>query len=1193
MRKNFLILLAVVLFTTVSGFFATTGTAYAACRVDDPAGGYYAPVSVPVTVSIDSVSLSGNSLTVAVSGLPSFRIKPCLDTEVPSPVTISVNAGGIAASTLIGTPSADGYSATLTINVSALSPGIYPVSVTASSGGTTDSSDSSFSIPFNVRRNLPPGESGTAQFSQQIMGIGNSYSFSVTSGPASVSGDLYKSTNGGSWVVTTGWLSTDSSGDATKGPWTCGSPQDVSVYIKWPDGTKTNTASYTCLPNPTATLTSSLSRSNRSMSQPINISWSSTNASECNGSIDLGLGLGIGGISGNITIPAEQLSLNNTILDGTPYPGTNSPQSANISVSITCKNIVGNSVTNSASINIFYNDVAWVGLKEPSCGSVSSAQPLSSPEANQVSFSTEIDNKATNQRVKGPYSNQTLNKLDNRVWGWVEPMIYKVSNDASGNPIVTPPTGYTYCKNDGGSYTTSDSWPNTTPYTGNVNLYFAPVGGGAPGVPTNFGTVGECHQNYPTTQTQNLLGWNSVSGADSYNVYRDGVLLANTPNTWYIDIFSPARYNESHSYYVTAKNTSGESAKTNTLTSTTPASCTGDPPQPPVGNNPSYLINPTPQTVLVGNTVQFNGLYDPDGNNIRYGNFLVNSFASWGITTPLIATSLGSGQYRGVLSGGSANNITSSFRSINPTATLNVTNPSTPDFGISISPSVNYVVKPNTANYTVTVTPSNGFTGSVALSISGLHSGSSAQFSPASINITNSSAKDSNLALAVSSSAANEQYTFSVQGASINPALSHTDTADINISSGGSLSCSVSGNPNPARVSQTVSFSTTVSGSTNYGCKWDYGDGQKTYSYTPCDGSASNYAYGQTSPSQGFPVVVDVMDYSHGNITTNCTTSEVVSVTPPPGNRPAVNYYINSVGSNVWGGVTVGYLPGNPLGAPLSLSWQSNRFVPDGNCVTVLSNFGQGTVTGWISGISVPKTGTSSAYATAGDYSFGVRECTSPPGVGDNVSAHVILCDAANAGNPACQNLISCNLGVVPASLSGQAGVTNFGFQAQNVSGGNGNYAYNFHYGDGQSSGSQSSNQSNYIYPNQGSYTADVGITDGSGNSGGCSISPSVISVSPPPAPGCTFTASPTSILYGQSSTLSWSCTPTGTPRSCTIKDDSGGTVGSGSQSGSKSVKPTKDTTYTLSCTGNPAVSNSTASVSVGFIPVIREILPR
>ncbi len=188
---------------------------------------------------------------------------------------------------------------------------------------------------------------------------------------------------------------------------------------------------------------------------------------------------------------------------------------------------------------------------------------------------------------------------------------------------------------------------------------------------------------------------------------------------------------------------------------------------------------------------------------------------------------------------------------------------------------------------------------------------------------------------------------------------------------------------------------------------------------------------------------------------------------------------------------------------------------------------------------------------------------------------------------------ISCTLNVIPVSLRGQAGVTNFGFQAVDVTGGDGNYSYDFNYGDGHFSGSQHSNSSYYIYPSQGTYTASLDVADGSGNSGSCNIAPSVISISAPPPSGCIFTASPSAILYGQSSTLSWSCSPTNTPRNCTIKYDANNTVGTGLQAGTKSVKPAITTTYTLSCTGSPAVANSTASVSVGFLPVIKEIIPR
>jgi hypothetical protein len=102
-----------------------------------------------------------------------------------------------------------------------------------------------------------------------------------------------------------------------------------------------------------------------------------------------------------------------------------------------------------------------------------------------------------------------------------------------------------------------------------------------------------------------------------------------------------------------------------------------------------------------------------------------------------------------------------------------------------------------------------------------------------------------------------------------------------------------------------------------------------------------------------------------------------------------------------------------------------------------------------------------------------------------------------------------------------------------------------------------------------------------------------VIVVPVEPKDACTFTASPSAIIYGQSSTLSWSCTPEGTPRTCEIKDGSGNTLFTGSQSGSFKVKPRRTTTYTLSCSGAPAVDNANVTVEVGFLPVLREILPR
>ena len=74
--------------------------------------------------------------------------------------------------------------------------------------------------------------------------------------------------------------------------------------------------------------------------------------------------------------------------------------------------------------------------------------------------------------------------------------------------------------------------------------------------------------------------------------------------------------------------------------------------------------------------------------------------------------------------------------------------------------------------------------------------------------------------------------------------------------------------------------------------------------------------------------------------------------------------------------------------------------------------------------------------------------------------------------------------------------------------------------------------------------------------------------------PTLTFTASPTTINQGQSSTLSWSTT---NATSCTA---SNGWTGTKATSGTLAVSPTATTTYALSCTGNGSVSKS-ATVNV------------
>ena len=107
-----------------------------------------------------------------------------------------------------------------------------------------------------------------------------------------------------------------------------------------------------------------------------------------------------------------------------------------------------------------------------------------------------------------------------------------------------------------------------------------------------------------------------------------------------------------------------------------------------------------------------------------------------------------------------------------PTASPTPTPTPAPNFSLSISPStVTLNRSGGTANYTVTINPTGGFSSTVQLSVSGLPSGTTGSFSP------NPATTSSALTLNVSSSTARGSYTFTVSGTS--GTLAHTATATL------------------------------------------------------------------------------------------------------------------------------------------------------------------------------------------------------------------------------------------------------------------------------------------------------------------------------------------------------------------------------------------------------------------------------
>jgi hypothetical protein len=117
-----------------------------------------------------------------------------------------------------------------------------------------------------------------------------------------------------------------------------------------------------------------------------------------------------------------------------------------------------------------------------------------------------------------------------------------------------------------------------------------------------------------------------------------------------------------------------------------------------------------------------------------------------------------------------------------------------PDFSLGMNPSSNSIAPGASANYAVTVTPLNGFSGVVSFNASGLPSGATASFNPTTV--TGSGA--TTLTVNTSSSGGTGSFTIGVTGTS--GALSHNTSASLGIISG-------SANTPPEPVSVTPNSS--------------------------------------------------------------------------------------------------------------------------------------------------------------------------------------------------------------------------------------------------------------------------------------------------------------------------------------------------------------------------------------------------
>jgi hypothetical protein len=136
--------------------------------------------------------------------------------------------------------------------------------------------------------------------------------------------------------------------------------------------------------------------------------------------------------------------------------------------------------------------------------------------------------------------------------------------------------------------------------------------------------------------------------------------------------------------------------------------------------------------------------------------------------------------------------------------------PTKPDLSMQISPASQTVTRGQNATFTVSVTPVNGFTGTVSLTASGLPANATASFSPTTVNISNASTQTSTLTVATTSTTPVGTVNITVTGTSGKVSSSVTAGLTVNYQLSGSITLSSSPSTSTINPGATAVYSLTL-----------------------------------------------------------------------------------------------------------------------------------------------------------------------------------------------------------------------------------------------------------------------------------------------------------------------------------------------------------------------------------------------
>src|SRR6516225_7922542 len=226
---------------------------------------------------------------------------------------------------------------------------------------------------------------------------------------------------------------------------------------------------------------------------------------------------------------------------------------------------------------------------------------------------------------------------------------------------------------------------------------------------------------------------------------------------------------------------------------------------------------------------------------------------------------------------------TGSFNWSTRIANFKFTTCGNPDFSVTASPASQSVTQGNGTSYTVTVTPSGGFTGSVDLTVSGLPAGASGSFNPTSLTSGNST-----LTITTSSTTPTGSFPLTITGTS--GTTTHTASVTLVVTAVVVGDFSVAASP----ASQTVtagngtSYTATATGSGGFSGTVTFtasglpSGASASFNPTSVNGSGSSTMSVNTSTSTPAGTYTLTITGTSGSLVHSTTVTLVVNPAPNP-----------------------------------------------------------------------------------------------------------------------------------------------------------------------------------------------------------------------------------------------------------------------------------------------------------------------